>query len=219
MSAELFLIHTEFLENEEVFFQKLRGVSEARKKKVEACRAKEDKLRSLAGGLLLEELLRQHFYSPQKLIQDEKGKLMLEGEEAFYFNLSHSGDYAACVIAEGPVGVDIQQYRPVKDGLAKRFFQAQEANQLRQTRGRAREELFFRYWTAKESYIKLTGEGLRQGFNSFGINLQEGRVEDPNRPEREIYLKEYCCLPGYAITVAACEDKFSRFVKKIFYRI
>ncbi len=219
MAAELFLIHTGFLESEEVFRQKIKRVSAERRKKIEACRAREDKLRSLAGGLLLEELLRKNFYSPEDLIQDEKGKLMLKGQDSFYFNLSHSGEYAACILSDGPVGVDIQQYRPIKEGLEKRFFRIQEAEQLKQVKGQAREELFFRYWTAKESYIKLTGEGLGQNFNSFGVNLEEGRIEDANRPQQEVFLKEYFCLPGYGITAAGYENKFSRFVKKIFYRM
>ncbi len=219
MSVELYLIHTGFLKEKEVFERKLRQVSEGRRRKVEACRTGEDKLRSLAGGLLLEELLRQNFYSPDRLIQDEKGKLKLEGEDSFYFNLSHSGEYAACVIGESPVGVDIQQYRPVKEGLAKRFFQIQEANHLKQVRGSAKQELFFRYWSAKESYIKLTGEGFQRNFNSFGINLLENRVEDSKETEREIYLKEYFCLPDYGITAAAYENNFSHFVKKIIYKL
>ena len=52
MSTELYLIHTGFLREQEVFERKLRMVSAERKKRVEACRAMEDKLRSLAGGLL-----------------------------------------------------------------------------------------------------------------------------------------------------------------------
>ena len=80
MSTELYLIHTGFLREQEVFERKLRMVSAERKKRVEACRAMEDKLRSLAGGLLLEELLRQNFYSPQKLVRDDSGKLRIAEE-------------------------------------------------------------------------------------------------------------------------------------------
>lgn len=219
MSTDLYLIHTGFLKEQEVFERKLRMVSEERKKRVEACRGKEDKLRSLAGGLLLEELLRQNFHSPHELKRDERGRLWLSKEEDFFFNLSHSGDYAACVISSHPVGVDIQQYRPVKPGLAKRFFQSQEARHIEKAKGEAAKVLFFRYWAGKESYSKLTGEGLAQNFNSFSVNLEEGTIEDRRRPEQRIFLKEYVCLSNYAITVASYENDFSRFVKKIVYRI
>lgn len=218
MSTELYLIHTGFLREQEVFERKLRMVSAERKKRVEACRAMEDKLRSLAGGLLLEELLRQNFYSPQKLVRDDNGKLRIAEEEDFFFNLSHSGDYAACVISTHPVGVDIQQYRPVKHGVAKRFFQPQEARHIEKNRGDD-ENLFFRYWTGKESYSKLTGEGLAQSFNSLAVNLEKGIVEDKRRPETISFLKEYFCLPDYAITVASHKNDFFRFVKKIIYRM
>lgn len=219
MATELFLIHTGFLGDEEIFAHRLKRVSEERRSRVEACKGKNDRLRSLAGGLLVEELLRQNFYSPDSVVRDEKGKLVIPGQDSFYFNLSHSGEYAACVISEYPVGVDIQQYRPVKEGLAKRFFQADEVSHIKQAKGSAREELFFRYWSGKESYVKLTGEGLHQNLNSFKIDLEAGTIEDKKEPERRIYLKEYRCLPRYTISAASYENSFSRFVKKIYYRL
>ncbi len=219
MSTELYLIHTGFLEDEELFSHKLKQVSKERRERVEACRLKGDRLRSLAGGLLLEELVRQYYYSPEDLSRDEKGKLFLPGEDTFYFNLSHSGDYAACAISDCPVGVDIQQFRPVKDGLAKRFFQYQETEEIREAKGKRKEELFFRYWTAKESYIKLIGDGLKRELNSFSVCLESGRVEDVKEEQEDAYLKEYFCLEDYAITIAARNNQFSRFVKKIIYRL
>ncbi|MBQ9991422.1 MAG: 4'-phosphopantetheinyl transferase superfamily protein [Lachnospiraceae bacterium] len=218
MPAELYLIHTGFLQEEETFLRQLKRVSRERKERVEACRIKADKLRCLAGGLLLEELLRQNFHSPEELVREEKGRLVLPGQESFFFNLSHSGDYAACVVADFPVGVDIQQFRPIQKGLAKRFFQPQEAEHIHKHTGKNKEELFFRYWSAKESYSKLIGEGLGKNFNSFAVRLEEGRIED-KRELREIYLKEYFCLPEYSIAVSAYEKDFQRFVKKIIYRL
>lgn len=219
MPAELFLIHTGFLEEEEIFVHKLKRVTKLRQDKVNACRAKQDKLRSLAVGLLLEELLRQNFFSPEELVTDEKGKLMIPDQNSFYFSLAHSGEYAACVISDFPVGLDIQEHRQVKEGLAKRFFQAEETASLKHAKGKAKEELFFRYWVGKESYVKLTGEGLRQNLNSFRVDLERGIIEDKKEPDREIYLKEYHCLPNYSIAVAGYEDQFSRFVKRIYYRL
>ena len=216
MAAILYLIYTGFLHEEAVFLHQLKKVSKERRERVDACIQKEDKLLCLAGGLLLEELLRQHFYSPEMLVRDHKGKLFLPGTENFFFNLSHSGEYAACVIADFPVGVDIQQFRMVKKGLAKRFFHPNEAEEIQRHQGSHGEKLFFRYWAAKESYGKLTGEGLGRSFNRFLVKLDEGRIED-NRAEQEIYLKEYFCIPDYAIAVSAYKNHFQRFVKKIIY--
>ncbi len=219
MPAELFLVHTGFLEDDEVFTQKLKRVSKLRKQKVDACRGRKDKLRSLAAGLLLEEQMRQNFLDPGLIAEAEGGKLIIPDQTEFYFSLAHSGEYAACVVSDFPVGVDIQQYKPVREGLAKRFFQAQEAALLKKARGNAREELFFRLWTGKESYVKLTGEGLRKNLNSFHVNLEEGTIEDRSRPEQKTYLREYHCLPEYAVTVAGYRNEFARFVKRIYYRL
>ena len=218
MAAELYLIHTGFLQDEETFLRQLKRVSKERRERVEACRLKPDKLRCLAGGLLLEELLKRNFHSPEELVREEKGRLILPGQENFFFNLSHSGDYAACVIADFLVGVDIQQFRPVQKGVAKRFFQTQEAEHIHKHPGKNGDALFFRYWSAKESYSKLTGEGLGKNFNSFMVHLEDGKIED-KRETREVYLKEYFCLPDYSIAVSAYEKNFQRFVKKIIYRL
>ena len=58
MAVELFLIHTDFLEDEEVFRLKLKQVSEKRRNKVLQYKTREDQKRTLAAGLLLEEVLR-----------------------------------------------------------------------------------------------------------------------------------------------------------------
>ena len=53
------------------------------------------------------------------------GKPQLIDFPQVHFNLSHSGDWALCVISDdGPVGVDIEVVRPLDehDDLAARFF-------------------------------------------------------------------------------------------------
>ncbi len=219
MAAELYLIHIGFLEDEEIFAQRLKRVSRQRRQKVDACRGREDKLRSLAVGLLLEEQMRQNFMDPGLVEEEEGGKLIIPNQTSFYFSLAHSGEYAACAVSDFPVGVDIQQYKAVREGIAKRFFQADEAALLKRAKGDAREELFFRLWTGKESYVKLTGEGLRKNLNSFCVDLEKGIIEDHSRPQQRAYLREYRCLPEYAITLAGYEDDFGRFVKRIYYRL
>ena len=62
-----------------------------------------------------------------------------------HFSLSHSGDYAACVLSDAPVGVDIQIERNTTEHLKKRILSARE------------NEDFFTYWCLKESFIKLLG--------------------------------------------------------------
>lgn len=91
----------------------------------------------------------------------EHGKPDFAGGK-FHFNLSHSGQYVCCALAEEEVGIDIQRMHPLKNmRVAERFF-SQEENDLLRVCGseRERQELFYRIWVRKEAYAKLTGAGI-----------------------------------------------------------
>lgn len=219
MAVELYLIHTEFLDEESVFQRKLRMVSEKRRERVLSYKIREDQKRSLAAGLLLEHVLGEKGYSGDMIAAEENGKLYLPGVDDFFFSLSHSGEYAACVISDVPVGVDIQKKRATKASIAKRFFQWEEAERIEKAPKERQMDLFFRYWTGKESYLKLTGQGLGGGLDNFFVDLDEMVITDRYNHNQKIFLKEYKCLEDYYISVACYSKKFSAFVKKIFYRL
>ena len=219
MAVELYLIHTEFLDEESVFKRKLQHVSDKRREKVLSYKIREDQKRSLAAGLLLEQILNERGFSGDMIETGENGKLYLPGVEDFFFSLSHSGEYAACVVSDVPVGVDIQKKRVTKANIAKRFFRMEEAERIEKASEKSKDDLFFRYWTGKESYLKLTGQGLRGGLDSFFVDLEEMVIVDKYNHDQEIFLKEYKCLEDYYISVACYSKKFSTFAKKIYYRL
>jgi 4'-phosphopantetheinyl transferase len=78
------------------------------------------------------------------------------------FNLSHSQDLAVYgVTLDRPLGIDVEYLRPLKDtlSLAKRWFTPKEYTEILQHPDPT--TTFFRFWTAKEAYLKATGAGLR----------------------------------------------------------
>lgn len=99
------------------------------------------------------------------------GKPYLKAYPDLHFSLSHSGRIAVCALAGQEVGVDIQQFGRIRDGLAERFFSPEDQQLIREWEeyGVRREEMFFRIWTIKEAYMKLTGEGMSQGLHSTRI--------------------------------------------------
>ena len=219
MAVELYLIHTEFLDEESVFRRKLQHVSEKRRKKVLSYRVREDQKRSLAAGLLLEHILGEKGYSGDMVAAEENGKLYLPEVNDFFFSLSHSGEYAACVVSDVPVGVDIQKKRITKANIARRFFRMKEAERIEKEPQEKQDDLFFRYWTRKESYLKLTGQGFKGGLDTFLVDLDEMVIVDKYNYNQKIFLKEYKCLEDYYISVACYSKKFSTFAKKIYYRL
>lgn len=153
-----------------------------RREKIKRIRIESEQRRSAAVGLLLEYGLRQRGYSLvcdhgfQKLgiSRETYGKPYLTGTEQLFFNLSHSGSYAAAVFSDEPVGIDVERVRPADMALAKRFFAAEEYAALRavsdeRDMGGRLDREFIRLWTRKESYIKAVGEGMHLPLADFSV--------------------------------------------------
>lgn len=79
-----------------------------------------------------------------------------------HFSLSHSGDYVLCAVSDREVGADIQKLQSIDfPKLASRFFAKVEYKALEECDSEAEQQkLFFRLWTKKEAYGKLTGQGV-----------------------------------------------------------
>lgn len=113
----------------------------------------------------------------------------------FHFNLSHSGQYVCCALAEEEVGIDIQRMRPLKNmRIAERFF-SQEENDLLRACGseRERQELFFRIWVRKEAYAKLTGAGIAATVEQDVMTEPLASVEWQEFDQPEGYRMAVCC--------------------------
>lgn len=96
-----------------------------------------------------------------------------------HFNLSHCDDAAAVAVCRtAEVGIDIERVRPVRNGLARRYFSQVEASGLEALPEAECLESFFRCWTRKEAFLKATGEGIRRGLDSFCVTFSPG---DPAR--------------------------------------
>jgi 4'-phosphopantetheinyl transferase len=125
-----------------------------------------------------------------------KPALAPTGEDAglLSFNISHSGDWAACAVTlDRRVGVDIEQARPeLADGtIAERFFSPREVAALRLLPHNEQAAAFFRCWTRKEAFVKARGEGLSLPLDRFDVSLLPGEppallrtLDDPAEAER-----------------------------------
>ena len=98
-----------------------------------------------------------------------------EGEPPLQFNLSHSGDAAFIGVSRCPVGVDVEQFRPLTDSLsmAQRFFSEKEFIFLQSLHESERAIAFLKHWVCKEAYVKATGDGLVQQLHQVVVDLEE----------------------------------------------
>jgi 4'-phosphopantetheinyl transferase len=96
------------------------------------------------------------------------------------FNISHSGGLAMIGLALCEVDVDVELPRPRRtDDIARRFYTPGENARLLALPDTARADGFFRLWTCKEAFLKVTGEGLSRSTRSFEI--------DPGPPARLLW--------------------------------
>ena len=167
---------------------------------------------SAAGRLLLVRALGDYLGrapSAEELAGQSKsanGKPFFPAYPDFHYNISHSGDYVVCAYSAQPIGIDIQQI-PDKArraaSIAEHFFSDREAAALQDLPDFEMRRLFTRFWTSRESYIKLTGRGLAEPFKSFYPDLSAGRIYSDNERSREIYITECKAPEGYCMSTCS----------------
>ena len=182
--------------------QALRLLPPERREKALRCRRQEDRLRSAAAGLLLVRYARQlGFDRFPALREGAYGKPYFPDAPRAQFSLSHSGGYAALAMSSLPVGVDIQKIRPERVPVAMRFLTDYEQAQLAALPPEERTRAFFRLWTVKESYGKMTGRGLL-GASAFSVELSGTAVLPPDGNQFCLRAPE-----GYCLSVSTQDGK------------
>lgn len=160
------------------FDQGYKSVCEYRKGKIDKCKDEKDKARSLVAGLLFEEACKEYGLETllEFLADGEHGKPYFKcddndfpGGRRMYFNISHSEDCVMVGIADSEIGVDIQYMKPIKTDISSRCFTEKEQDMYYSASDDEYLKVFYRIWCLKESYVKYTGNGLREGLNTFSV--------------------------------------------------
>lgn len=121
------------------------------------------------------------------------GKPVFSEHPEIHFNLSHAGDYVVCVVSQWEVGVDIEGNREVRASIENRFFSCEECRWVQAADSeKLHNERFFRLWTLKEAYSKLTGEGISYdiGKAHFEVPLGENMLRENLKRKSEEKLKQ-----------------------------
>lgn len=213
---EVYVADVRPLEDEQLFSEKLALLPEERQQRIERYRNREDKLRGVAAGLLLEYGLENRGLSllagksgkrPVRVELGQYGKPYIPQIRELSFNLSHAGDYAAAVFAPCAVGIDIERVKGAKLAVAKRFFteaeyaflteRAQGQDFIKMQNPKWQDRIFTGMWTRKESYIKAVGEGMHLPLTAFSV------LEDKISGQDDYYLRTWEEPEGYVLSVCA----------------
>lgn len=93
-------------------------------------------------------------------------------DNPFYFSLSHSGDFAAAAVSDCPVGIDIEAIGEIKDSVIKRVCSDEEISYIKNTS----KDSFYKIWTYKEAYLKMTGDGIGAGLKRIDYTKRDSNV-------------------------------------------
>ena len=187
----------------------LDGIWPERREKALRQRESLKRKQSAGASSLLKWVLRQRGFESKALRYGDKGKPFVEG---ICFSLSHSGDMVICAVGDKPVGCDIERTAQARKKVAERFFAPEEIEYLRRFSGDTLDREFFRLWTMKESYIKMTGEGLKLPLGSFYVDIGGDLSVFREGLPCDCRIKEYP-IDGYALSICSEDMEFSETIE------
>lgn len=182
------------------------SLSAYRREKADKVKFPEDKKRSVAAGMLLNQGLSAYGLRECDMVYEtnQNGKPFFREYPQIRFSLSHSGEYVMAAFSDVEIGCDIQQMKKTDLKIAQRFFAPEEYAYIKeQEEESAQEEAFYRIWVLKESFLKAVGTGMALSMTDFSIQIQEDRVIGvrQNVNQKEYTFEEYNLIKGYK---AAC---------------
>lgn len=148
------------------------NLSPSRKARIDRYKRQEDRRRSICGELLIKKILTDEYKIKNPVIEcDEKGKPYVLGGK-IHISISHSGDRVFCAADSKPIGVDIEEIKPINLKIAEKIATDEELEFIGEDINN-----FYEVWTAKEAYFKLKG-GKTANFKTFSIlNLNREVIE------------------------------------------
>lgn len=191
---KLYLSDIKTLELEEKYVSQL---DEKRREKLFKLCKEDDKKRSLAAGLLLNDIVVSAY---GEVFVGEFGKPYVKN--GVCFNLSHSGDYVLLAVDEKSIGCDIEQVQEKKfEALGKIVFQQNEREILGKSDNKEMD--FYKMWTQKEAFLKAVGEGFHRECRSVDLSLCENVIDN----NKKFYFKRYD-FDDYCVCVCCENDDF-----------
>lgn len=168
----------------------------------------------ILGRTLLETGLQREYalFLPELSLETgAHGKPFLPEYPHIHFNISHCRGMVACGIDHRRIGVDVELIRPYSNKLCDKVLSEKEREEAGAF---CTPEVFFRYWTLKESYVKATGSGLSVPMKSVTFTWKDGGGSLPagdlsannitcSRPGFEFFQT---CLRG-AYVLSICVEK------------
>lgn len=127
------------------------------------------------GILLLEKAFRHTglVFSEKDIIKTKSGKPYIKNNPV-YFSISHCDGLAVCVLSEDEIGVDCESIRRASNAVMKRCYGDSEKQNV--INSPDSDTTFSRLWTLKESYVKMTGDGIASDLKTKCFDIKNSRT-------------------------------------------
>lgn len=173
----------------------MNNLPEWRRLRAESFRTAEDQYLCGRSFLILQDLLREEYgirFIPE-FSYGIHGKPYMNQYPEVHFNISHCKKGIAVTIADIPIGIDIEEFQFDQETARSAMSSAEYVEIINAAR---QEETFAAYWTRKESFLKLMGNGLHGDLSM---------IPGPHTDE-VIFKTEINIDAGFAVTTAIWAD-------------
>jgi 4'-phosphopantetheinyl transferase len=131
---------------------------------------------------------KQLIYTDQNIMCNAWGKPFLRNYPHIHYNASHCRGLASCVLADVPVGIDVENIRTFSSYVLRRAYSEEEREDIRRAEDPDRQ--FFIYWTLKESCVKAMGTGIAYPLRQVVFRISEHEIQCTTHPEYRFLLLE-----------------------------
>ncbi|WP_138081727.1 4'-phosphopantetheinyl transferase family protein [Streptococcus porcinus] len=107
------------------------------------------------------------------VLRDKYNKPYIKNKSGVKFNISHTDGFVVIGFSKKELGIDIEK---VNDGFAfedilENCFTSREIKNIG-----SNTSMFYRYWTAKEAYLKYEGHGLMRNPKEIEVIYMDDRI-------------------------------------------
>lgn len=123
-----------------------------------------------------------------------------------HFNISHSGNKILVALGfNSDVGIDVEKVLPDfdMDGFAEANYHANELAQFRSLSNNEQTDYFYKIWTRKEAWLKLTGEGINDKLKDLDFSGKVSTLKLPPHGHHDLYMTSWNESSEYIATLAA----------------
>ena len=165
--------------NKECFERAFLMLPPKNKDKINRIKPRLNKCQSLGSRLLLKCFFKKfpEYDFEKEICTGKTGKPYFKNCSVLHFSLSHSGTIALCAVSSCEIGADVQALWNFSEKICEKYFSQEELTYVKSADSdKEKEKRMARIWALKESYVKMTGEGIF-GIKKLSLPIKNGVLD------------------------------------------